>query len=133
LDPVTSHRPLVTLQASYRKLWLLLNLGCVFIGHGLANDFRTINIQVPATQVIDTVDIYYVKSRQRKLSLKFLAWYLLDEAVQTGNHDSIEDARTALRLYRKYIELKDRHIFDETLHQLYHEGQKYNFKPPTSR
>lgn len=130
LDPVTSTRSLVTLQASYRKLWLLLNLGCVFIGHGLANDFRTINIQVPAAQVIDTVDIYYLRTHQRKLSLKFLAWYLLDAAVQTGNHDSIEDARTALQLYRKYAELKDRGLFEDTLSQLYREGHRYNFKPP---
>lgn len=43
LDPSTSKRDLVTLQTSYKRLWLLLNLGCVFIGHGLHNDFRTIS------------------------------------------------------------------------------------------
>lgn len=43
LDPATSKRALVTLQTSYKRLWLLLNLGCVFIGHGLHNDFRTIS------------------------------------------------------------------------------------------
>lgn len=43
LDPSISKRALVTLQTSYKRLWLLLNLGCVFIGHGLHNDFRTIS------------------------------------------------------------------------------------------
>lgn len=130
LDPMTSRRSLVTRQTSYKKLWLLLNLGCIFIGHGLANDFRTINIQVPAAQVIDTLDIYFIKSRQRRLSLKFLAWLLLDQNVQTGNHDSIEDARTALFLYNKYQELVREGKFEQTLAHIYSEGKKYNFKPP---
>lgn len=132
LDPALTKRDLVTLQTSYKKLWLLLNLGCVFIGHGLYNDFRTINIRVPQNQVIDTLDIYFLKSRQRKLSLKFLAWYLLGSAVQTGNHDSIEDAKTALRLYRKYEELKQQGTFEKTLDELYNEGRKWNYKPPSN-
>lgn len=132
LDPNRSTRSLVTLQTSYKRLWLLLNLGCIFIGHGLHNDFRTINIQVPSSQVIDTLDIFYLPHRQRKISLKFLAWYLLYEDVQQGNHDSIEDARTALRLYRKYQELQRHGSFESTLEELYAEGRKYNFKPPKS-
>ncbi|CAN6606610.1 Pan2p-PAN3 deadenylation complex catalytic subunit Pan2p [Trichomonascus vanleenenianus] len=130
LDPQRSHKGLVSLETSYKKLWLLLNMGCVFIGHGLHNDFRTINIRVPKSQVIDTLEIFYLKSRQRKLSLKFLAWYLLDESVQTGNHDSIEDAQTALSLYDKYIELAKTGDFIQTLERVYDEGRKYNFKPP---
>jgi PAB-dependent poly(A)-specific ribonuclease subunit 2 len=130
LDPATSKRGLVSLQTSYRRLWLLLNLGCVFIGHGLENDFRTINIQVPSSQVIDTSEIFYVAARQRKLSLKFLAWYLLDEQVQTGNHDSIEDARTALHLYRKSQQLINEGQFESTLNAVYSDGHKFNFKPP---
>lgn len=130
LDPAVSSHNLVTLQASYKKLWLLLNLGCVFLGHGLYNDFRTINIRVPENQVIDTVDIYYLKSRQRKLSLKFLAWFFLGEAVQTGNHDSIEDAHTALSLYYKFQELRQAGTFSAQLEECYNEGRKWNFKPP---
>ena len=40
------------------------------------------------------------------MSLKYLAKVVLNENIQEGNHDSKEDARTALELYYKYLELK---------------------------
>ncbi|KAK9492754.1 ubiquitin carboxyl-terminal hydrolase-domain-containing protein [Lipomyces doorenjongii] len=133
LDPLKSKKSLVPLKVAYKKLWVLLNLGCVFVGHGLANDFRTINIQVPKDQVIDTVDLYYIKSRQRKLSLRFLAWYLLNENIQMETHDSIEDAKTALFLYNKYLEINEQggpSAFENVLNEIYNEGRVVNFRPP---
>ena len=50
-------------------------------------------------QVIDTVFLFHFK-RQRKLSLRFLASYVLQEDIQQNTHDSIEDARTAVKLYQ---------------------------------
>ncbi|KAK9248628.1 ubiquitin carboxyl-terminal hydrolase-domain-containing protein [Lipomyces tetrasporus] len=133
LDPLKSKKSLVPLKVAYKKLWLLLNLGCVFVGHGLANDFRTINIQVPKDQVIDTVDLYFIKSRQRKLSLRFLAWYLLNENIQRETHDSIEDAKTALFLYYKFLEINEQggpSAFENVLNEIYIEGRVVNFRPP---
>ena len=49
------------------------------------------DIFVPPEQVIDTVDLYFIKARQRRLSLKFLTWFVLGETIQTDTHDSIED------------------------------------------
>lgn len=43
LDPVMSSHALVPLKVAYKRLWLLLNLGCVFVGHGLLKDFRIIS------------------------------------------------------------------------------------------
>ncbi|PHH70824.1 hypothetical protein CDD80_5705 [Ophiocordyceps camponoti-rufipedis] len=104
LDPRLSKHSLLSLKMAYKKLWILLNLGCKFLGHGLKQDFRVINIHVPKAQVIDTIDLFYLKSRLRKLSLAFLAWYLLKEDIQMETHDSIEDSRTALRLYRNQLQ-----------------------------
>jgi PAB-dependent poly(A)-specific ribonuclease subunit 2 len=36
--------------------------------------------------------------------LRFFA-FLLEANIQSGSHDSVEDARTALKLYRIYIKL----------------------------
>lgn len=43
LDATTSKHALVSLKVAYKRLWILLNLGCVFIGHGLLKDFRIIS------------------------------------------------------------------------------------------
>lgn len=131
LDARYSSHPLVPLKVAYKKLWLLLNLGCIFVGHGLSKDFRMISIKPRKHQVIDTVDLFYIRARQRKLSLRYLAWYLLKEDVQANNHDSIEDARTALRLWRKYEEFRDAGLVETILDEVYREGKKWGYKPPS--
>lgn len=133
LDPRFSTHALVSLKVAYKKLWLLLNLGVIFVGHGLPKDFRTINIHVPKAQVLDTVDLFYIRARQRKLSLRFLAWYLLKEDIQHETHDSIEDARTALRLWHKYEEFCDAGVVEQMLEEIYREGRKWGYKPPSEQ
>ncbi|KAI1129895.1 PAB-dependent poly(A)-specific ribonuclease subunit PAN2 [Nemania abortiva] len=121
---------LVPLKIAYKKIWILLNLGCKFLGHGLKQDFRVINIHVPRAQVIDTSDLFFIKERLRKLSLQFLAHTILKEDIQLLTHDSIEDARTALRLYRKYQEYAEAGILETMLQEIYAKGLASNFKPP---
>lgn len=130
LDPRVSQHSLLPLKMVYKKLWILLNLGCKFLGHGLKQDFRVINVHVPKAQVIDTIDLFFLKSRLRKLSLAFLAWYLLKEDIQMETHDSIEDSRTALKLYRKFLEFEDAGILEPMLQDIYRAGRDVNFKPP---
>ncbi|RGP80901.1 pab-dependent poly a-specific ribonuclease subunit pan2 [Fusarium longipes] len=130
LDPRVSKHSLLPLKMVYKKMWILLNLGCKFLGHGLKQDFRVINIHIPKSQVIDTIDLFFLKSRLRKLSLAFLAWYLLKEDIQMETHDSIEDSRTALKLYKKYLEFQDAGILETMLQDIYRAGRDVNFKPP---
>jgi hypothetical protein len=80
---------------------------------------------VPPEQVIDTVDLYFLKSRQRRLSLKFLSWFVLHENIQIDTHDSIEDARSTLMLYKAYHEFEEQNIFDQKLEELYKAGRQY--------
>lgn len=129
LNPQTAAHPVIPLKSAYKKLRILLDLGFVFVGHGLKSDFRTINILVPPVQIIDTLDIYRLEG-QRKISLRFLAWYVLSIDIQQDTHDSIEDARTALQLYRKYLKLKEQGVFEDFLNNLYDEGRKLNWKTP---
>lgn len=133
LDRSRSRHNLISLKAAYKKLWLLLNMGCILVGHGLPKDFRTINIHVPKAQVVDTVDLFFIKSRQRKLNLRFLAWLLLKEDIQVEEHDSIEDARTALKLWKKWQEYDDAGILESRLEWIYAEGRKVGYKAPGAR
>ncbi|KAF9234026.1 ubiquitin carboxyl-terminal hydrolase-domain-containing protein [Melanogaster broomeanus] len=125
LDPHLSRHTLTPLKLVYKKLRLLVDRGCIFIGHGLSKDFRIINIFVPPEQVIDTVDLYFLRSRQRRLSLRFLSWFVLGENIQTDTHDSIEDARSALRLYKAYHEFEAEKTFDDKLEELYRAGKQH--------
>jgi PAB-dependent poly(A)-specific ribonuclease subunit 2 len=137
LDSRTSEHNLVTLKAAYKKLWLLLNLGCVFVGHGLASDFRKINIQVPKSQTVDTQYLFFHPGKNRRLSLRYLAWAVFKEYIQeeptpdtVQGHDSIEDARMALRLWKKFQEYEDAGIVAQMLEEIFREGSKLGFRPP---
>lgn len=138
LDPRTSSHNLVPLKVAYKKLWLLLNLGCTFVGHGLASDFRKINIQVPKSQTVDTQYLYLVPGKNRRFSLRYLAWAVFKEFIQeesfdeatTDGHDSIEDARMALRLWRKFQEWQDAGVVEQMVEEIYKKGFRYQWRPP---
>lgn len=106
LDPAVSRHPLVHCRIAVMKLRYFIDCGCIFVGHGLEKDFATANIFVPPNQVIDTVELFRLPNK-RKISLKFLASYLLEADIQDEVHDSIEDAKTALALYQKYKKIKE--------------------------
>ena len=127
LDPSTSPHYLTTLKHSYMRLRHLVDSGCTFIGHGLVNDFAMLNLSVRSAQVVDTVELYRVEG-QRRLSLRFLARWVLGLDIQREVHDSVEDARTALALVVKYEETERRGQVADMLAKLYQIGHSQGFK-----
>lgn len=127
LDPKQSTRHLTTLKGTYLKLLYLLQQGVIFVGHGLNNDFKALNIYVPAEQMRDTVHLFHLPA-QRMISLQFLAWHLFDESIQQTAHDSAEDARMAFRLYNKYLQLKEAGELEAAVAALYETGKRLNWK-----
>lgn len=83
---------------------------------------------------MDTVLIYTLPGSQRKLSLRFLAWYLLHQDIQTNSHDSIEDAHFALLLCKLWMDYssESEEAFEMVMEDIFAEGKKLAFKPPNS-
>uniref|UniRef100_A0A673XRI1 PAN2-PAN3 deadenylation complex catalytic subunit PAN2 n=1 Tax=Salmo trutta TaxID=8032 RepID=A0A673XRI1_SALTR len=132
LDAKISSKHLTTLKSTYLKLRFLIDTGVRFVGHGLQKDFRVGLTFVLKDQVVDTVYLFHMP-RKRIISLRFLAWYFLDLNIQGETHDSIEDARTALALYRKYLELSrggGNYEVRKVLKGLYEKGRKLDWKVP---
>ena len=107
-------------------------MGCIFVGHGLSQDFRIINLFVPKNQIIDTVELFQKKDSHRKLSLKFLSWFLLKQDIQLDTHDSIEDAKCALLLYKMYKAFEKDGRLEDVMDDIYSEGRRLNWRPPQS-
>lgn len=71
------------------------------------------------------MSIYYLPERQRKLSLRLLAWVVLNQDVQSaGTHDSIEDARTALSLYQEHEKMVAEGVWEDELEELFRTGKQ---------
>lgn len=113
-------------KAVYKKLRALVDAGVVLAGHGLAKDFRIANFVVPPHQVVDTVALFRLPGK-RLLSLRYLAAALLGVGIQATTHDSVEDALTALRLYRVWRALHGRGEVGGVLRTLYAYGYAHGW------
>lgn len=81
--------------------------GRVLVGHALCNDLGVLKLGHPRSRMRDTAQHLPFKTRLgvkggHSPSLKRLSKELLGVDIQSGQHSSVEDARAAMLLYRKY-------------------------------
>jgi len=81
------------------------------VGHALHNDFKALFLSHPKRMTRDTSGFFRKLLGGPKPSLKKLSDTLLGVKVQTGEHDSVEDARAAMRLFTMYRKKWESHLF----------------------
>lgn len=99
-------RKAIPFQVAQKEILKLLK-GKVVVGHALHNDFQALKYVHPRSQTRDTTYVPNLLSQpglhtRTRVSLKDLALQLLHKKIQVGQHghSSVEDAMTAMELYR---------------------------------
>lgn len=93
----------LSLSEAQAAVWELIQ-GKVLVGHSLKNDFRALLIEHPRKQTRDTSKYRPFRriARGKSPSLRRLAKEFLGIDIQQGSHDSVDDARVAMLLYRAH-------------------------------
>uniref|UniRef100_A0A182Q569 RNA exonuclease 4 n=1 Tax=Anopheles farauti TaxID=69004 RepID=A0A182Q569_9DIPT len=76
--------------------------GRILVGHALKNDLMVLNLRHPKYNIRDTARYKPIAKKARSFgtpSLKSIAQRFLGEDIQDGEHDSVEDARAAMKIY----------------------------------
>lgn len=78
--------------------------GRILVGHALKNDLKVLFLSHPRRAVRDTSRYkpFFKFTNGRRPSLRKLAEEVLGVKIQQGEHDSVVDARTAMKLYLMY-------------------------------
>ncbi|KAK6635539.1 hypothetical protein RUM44_000791 [Polyplax serrata] len=76
----------------------------ILVGHALHNDLRVLKFGHHKQLIRDTsrYEPFRQANGMKSPSLKKLAKEFLNEDIQEGEHDSVEDAKAAMKLYKKY-------------------------------
>ena len=95
-------RDAITFKEAQELLTRHLKNDQVLVGHGLDNDMRVLLFHHPHRMIRDTSKYRPFRrvSKGRTPSLKRLAEHFLGLQIQTKEHDSVEDAQTAMVLYQ---------------------------------
>lgn len=95
----------------------------ILVGHSLVNDFRVLFLNHPRKLTRDTAKYrpFRALCRGKTPSLKRLAQEILGLSIQGGEHDSVDDARVAMLLYRAHKDAWENYLFRQ-------EGKTYQEK-----
>ncbi|EDX10411.1 RNA exonuclease 4 [Drosophila simulans] len=78
--------------------------GRILVGHALGNDLAVLSIRHPFHDIRDTSrykPLCKLISNSHTPSLKRLTMAVLGQEIQTGEHNSVEDARAAMGIYNR--------------------------------
>ncbi|XP_023173054.1 RNA exonuclease 4 [Drosophila hydei] len=78
--------------------------GKILVGHALRNDLAVLSIKHPMAHIRDTSrykPLCKLVSNGHTPSLKRLTMAVLGQEIQTGEHNSVEDARAAMGIYNR--------------------------------
>jgi RNA exonuclease 4 len=75
--------------------------GCTVVGHAISHDLQALDIVLPSDHVADTQKLYKLSHGVKAVSLKKLVEAELGRSIQEGEHDSVQDARATMEIYRK--------------------------------
>jgi len=90
----------------------------VLVGHALAHDLKVLELKYPPRLIRDT-STYKVLCPLRPKSLKTLVKDVLGIDIQQSAHNSVEDARCVLAIYKRYRKDWEKHVYN-----VYHSKQK---------
>lgn len=76
------------------------------MGHSINNDLKVLKLKHPRSLIRDTNTTPYAKiaagrSRRRLVALRKLYYDFFGEEIQQGEHCSVEDARSTMKIYRQ--------------------------------
>ncbi|XP_052743728.1 uncharacterized protein LOC112052873 isoform X2 [Bicyclus anynana] len=72
----------------------------ILVGHSLKFDLDVLNLHYPEHRLRDLATCDSLMRNNQPVSLKSLAWKYLGQIIQIGGHDSLEDARACMEIYK---------------------------------
>ncbi|EDW40531.1 GL25291 [Drosophila persimilis] len=94
--------------------------GKILVGHALRHDLAVLNIKHPFEHIRDTSrykPLCKLVSNGHTPSLKRLTMAVLGQEIQTGEHNSVEDARSAMGIYNRIAADWEKHLEKKQLQQ----------------
>lgn len=87
--------------------------GRILVGHALHNDLKVLFLSHPRKDIRDTAEYQPFLREGRKRALRDLAAEILSVKIQQKEHCSIEDARAAMLIYKKYKKKWEKNIIKQ--------------------
>lgn len=106
IRPDDLHSPDAIDFGSCRKMVIELCAGRVLVGHAIGNDMKVLRLQHPWHMIRDTSQyVTFMRHNDetgtfQPRRLRDLVRQFLGASIQTHEHDSLEDARAAMHLYK---------------------------------